>query len=239
MKKYLLVALMAFVIGCFSSSPKIIKDIINGSDSIKNSFESELVRIDNEIKSISQSYKVEARMENKVETKVNETTIIDNPQVMEARLGDTFGCTPKKSEQSKGEVTRKIEPLISVPQKPVVQTPIVPVVKVTPKSAKSAIISVKKEWSLVDGRMMFTKWNVKLNKTALDKVKLGAKVRIFIDYCYYESDKIEKDGTVSFNIEWHPPLAPTKGKIGVSLFMQLNTPEIGSGIQYCSTIIKI
>ena len=237
MKNYLLVAIVAFVIGCFSSSPRIIKDVITGSDSIKNSFESELVRIDNEIKSISQSYKVEAKMENKVETKVKETTIIDNPQVMEARLGDTFGCTPKKSEESKGEIIRKIGSPIQVPQKPVVVEK--PKPKVTPKSAKPAIISVKNDWTLVDGRMMFTKWNVKLNKAGLDKVKKGAKVRIFIDYCYYESNKIEKDGTVSFNIEWHPPLAPTKGKIGVSLFMQLDTPEIGSGIQHCSIVIKI
>jgi uncharacterized protein YcfL len=63
MKKYLLVAVMAFVIGCFSSSPKIVKDIINGTDSIKNSFESELVRIESEIKSISQSYKIEAQIQ--------------------------------------------------------------------------------------------------------------------------------------------------------------------------------
>jgi hypothetical protein len=86
---------------------------------------------------------------------------------------------------------------------------------------------------------MFTKLNVELNKEGLDKVKKGAKVRIFIDYCYYESDKIEKDGTISFNIKWHPPLTPVKGKIGVSLFMQTNTPEISSGIQYCSITIKI
>ena len=232
MKKYLLVAVMAFVVGCLSSSPKIIKDIINGNDSIRSSVESELVRIKSEIKIISQFYEVKATSESKTEAKIKETSSIDEPQVIKAGFGDTFGCTPKKPL----EETKKIEkPEPSVVPTQVAPTPVVPVVKV----AKPSIINVKSEATLVDGRLMMTKWNVKLNKEALDKVKKGAKVRIFIGYCYHESDKIESDGTVSFNIEWHPPLSRTEGKIGVSLFMQTNTPEIGSGIQYCSTVINI
>ena len=85
---------------------------------------------------------------------------------------------------------------------------------------------------------MFTKINVELNEEGLNKVKEGAKVRIFIDYCYYESGEIASDGTVVFNIDWHPPLAPVEGKVGMSLFMQTNTPEIGSGIQYTSMVVN-
>ena len=236
MKKYLLVAIVAFVVGCLSSSPKIIKDVINGTDSIRSSFESEISRIDNEIKLISQSYKVKAVVENKTETK--ESNISYDSKVIEAGSAEIFGCSPApKKPEDTGKIQR-LEPTISVLKKPVIKVP-AKASRIVSKSIRPAIISVKADWELVDGRMMFTAWKVKLNKAGIDKVKIGAKVRIFIDYCYYEGDKIDKDGSVIVNLDWHPPLAPVKGKIGVSLFMQLNTPEIGSGIQYCSTIIKI
>jgi len=231
MKKYLVISLLSFILGCFASSPKVAINIISTADFVKSSIELELSKLENEIKLISQSYKVEETTESKVEIKIKETIIVDNVQVIEAGFGDIFGCTPSKPVE---EPKKEVKP--SVPQTQV--TPDL-AVKVVPRVAKPNIVSVKNESTLVNGKMLLTKWNVKLNKEGLDKVKKGAKVRIFIGYCYYESGKIEKDGTVSFNIEWHPPLSRTEGKIGVSLFMQLNTPEIGSGIQYCSTVINI
>jgi hypothetical protein len=243
MKKYLAVALVSFIIGCFSSSPNLVKNFTDGVDTIRGSFvKSEISRIDKEISTIDskielilQSYKVEDSKESKTETKIKETIIVSNQQPLEAGFGNIFGCTPSKPpEEIKKEV--KIIPVEPPPSPPVPTVIFSPAAKII---VKSAIISVKNQSTLVNGKIILNKWNVKLNKEGLNKVKKGAKVRIFIGYCYYESDKIEKDGTVSFNIEWHPPLNRAEGKIGVSLFMQTNTPDIGSGIQYCSTIIRV
>jgi hypothetical protein len=232
MKKYFITLLLGFVIGCFASSPKVTTNVISTTESIKNRIELKVTEIKEEINMISQSYKPQTAAVKEV--KIED---VNDQKIIKAGIGN-FGCSPDKPEK-----VYIIKPM-SVPQKSIEKAkPKSKVVKVKTvrksRQSKPAIISVKQDWSLVDGRMMFTTWKVKLNKAGLDKVKMGARVRIFIDYCYYESDEIQKDGTVTFNIAWHPPLAPTKGKIGVSLFLQLNVPEIGSGIQYCSTIIKV
>jgi hypothetical protein len=218
MKKYLAVAVLSFILGCFWSSPKVVIDIVRGADSIKSNIETGMTKLEDEIKSLSETYKVEASKQAKV---------YENTQVMQAG----FACTPEKpkpKEEPKPEVVKPVEPAKPTPAPQVV----------APAAVKPRIVSVKAEQNLVAGRMMITKMNIKLNKEALDKVKKGAKVRIFIDYCYYESDKIESDGTVGIYIGWHPPLKPVNGKVGVSLFMQTNNPEIGSGVQYTSIIIS-
>ena len=216
MKKYLVVAVLSFILGCFATSPRIAVDIINRADSVRDNIELQLSKIKSEIASVSLSYKTE---------------LSQNRTAKESNIGDTpvmlagFGCKPTKPKEPEKPKPPEVKP----EPKPV---------ELTPAVSKPKIISVRGEQNLVSGRMMFTKMKVELNKEGLDKVKKGAKVRIFIDYCYYESDKIESDGTVGFNIDWHPPLAPVKGKIGVSLFMQTNNPEIGSGIQYTSMVVN-
>lgn len=229
MKKYLVIAVFSFILGCFASSPKLAIDIVRTADSIKTNIELELTRLEDEIKLISHFYKTEVSKEARIEIKSEKLTT--DIQVMEAGLGDIFGCSPTKPKEPK-----KLEPQVT-PTPPMKVTPTQPV-KVIAEVTKPKIISVKAVQNSVDGRMMFTKVNVKLNKQGLDKVKKGAKVRIFIDYCYYESDKIESDGTIGFDIGWHPPLKPVNGKVGVSLFMQTNNPEIGSGVQYASIIVN-
>jgi hypothetical protein len=231
MKKYLVVAMLSFILGCFASSPKVAMNIVSTAGSIKSNVELELTKLENEIKLISESYKVETI---KAEIK-NEKSTGSDIKVMEAGLGDIFGCTPSKPKEPKKPQMTPEQPVKVTPEQPVkVTSP----AKATAEVVKPRIIGVRAVQNLVAGRMMLTKINVKLNKEGLNKVKKGARVRIFIDYCYYESGKIESDGTVGFDIGWHPPLKPVDGKVGISLFMQTNNPEIGSGIQYTSIIIN-
>jgi len=220
MKKIIVVLFGILLVSCFTVSEQTVKDMIVVRDSVKLEIEQKILQLQKQILSTANVYK-------EYESAKKD---YDNIQVQTAGVGEIFGCTPSKPTQ----------PIVVKPPEvthPVAQTP--PVIEEKPqvkKVEKPAIIDVKSSSKLVNGRMIMNSWKVKLNKLGIDKVKKGAKVRIFIDYCYYESGQLEKDGTVTFNINWHPPV---KGKIGVALFMQTNTPQIGSGVQYCSIVMNV
>jgi len=222
MKKVLLFSILFVVIGCYSAPNKIFIEPIAIPADAGSAFQSELVQIKNQIE-VKTSY---------VEKAISAAQTVKS----------TFGCTSEPKEPNGVIKETPLPPPVAEPKPtPVperwrlaVDTKLKPVTV-----QKSAILGVKTDWELKDGRMMFTKWKVKLNKAAIEKVKIGAKVRIFIDYCYYESNQLDKDGNVIFDIDWHPPMNPVKGKVGVSLFFQFNTPEIGSGVTYCSTVVRV
>jgi hypothetical protein len=224
MKKMMITLIGLLIVGCFTVSEKTVKDFIVIRDSIKNEIIQSADNVQNKIEAITQNYKNQINNET-----ASIVTSSENMQVQEAGIGEIFGCTPSKPKPMETtEIKPSVQETPPVPEKPIVVEKPIDIKKIE----KATIIDVKTSSSLVKGRVMITSWKVKLNKTSIDKVKKGAKVRIFIDYCYYESGKIEKDGTVSFDIGWHPPI---KGKVGVSLF----TPNNGSGIQHCSMLIRI
>ena len=117
------------------------------------------------------------------------------------------------------EIEKKIEIILSER----LEKPIYKEIEKPQIISKPAIISVKKEGNI---------WKVTLNQIGKSLIKKGVRIRIFIDYCYYESEH----GSNMIKIDWHPP---NINRVGVALFQQTDNPEIGSGKTFCSAILNI
>lgn len=126
-----------------------------------------------------------------------------------------MGCRPK--EEAPKVVVKKDAPPME--DRVVVPKP------VKPPSPK--ILKVKS----YSGTMM-SSVSVTLDKRAASLVRKGASVRIFINYCCYESRDIDANGVVVVQMDWIPP--NPSGKIGVAVFQPTNA--YGSGYNVCSTV---
>ena len=134
-----------------------------------------------------------------------------------------MGCNPP--------ATPPVEKKIEAPK--ITEVPAPPVVK---KISKPAIIRAEAMNNLKVANIKG--WEnvitVKLNKQAANRIRKGAKVRVFIGNCYYEGTKVDKSGNVNIQVEWTPP--NPSGKIGVQVWQP--TSQYGDGYSICSVVVK-